>query len=234
MGECFGRDKVKFYHAGLERKEKTKIEKWFFSKSDAILCATCAYGMGVDKKDIKTVIHLDVPPTAESYIQEAGRGGRDGSVANAILVWSQTDSEAAKKFQEGSRGRVLSVFAETTSCRRQVLLDALGGEQAVCSGCDNCDGTSVGYAEDAKNALKIIRRNDRFLDFDECSEKIKSNFNDECVKKHKIRYCEICDAQQVLNSLIKQNKIKICKFPWKNKVGVVRQRFDSKVQQSYN
>lgn len=64
-----GCDKVKFYHAGLEKAEKTATEEWFFNKSDAVLCCTCAYGMGVDKKDIKTVIHLESPPTAESYLQ---------------------------------------------------------------------------------------------------------------------------------------------------------------------
>ena len=218
LSEIFGYDKVKFYHAGLEREEKTKIEKWFFPKTDAILCATCAFGMGVDKKDIKTVIHLDAPPTAESYIQEAGRGGRDGSVANAILVWSEEDTRKAMKFNVGSRERVLSEFALTKECRRQVLLDALGGEKAVCAGCDNCDGTSVPYDKDLETALKIVKKNNKFLNFDEMSEVIKEKFNEECVKQGKIRYWEIGDAQKILEELIKQKKVKICKFPWKNKI----------------
>ena len=73
-------DIARFYHAGMEKSEKDKIEKWFFDKEDAILCATCAYGMGVDKKNIRTVIHLDSPLTAEQYIQEAGRGGHSGDI----------------------------------------------------------------------------------------------------------------------------------------------------------
>lgn len=84
LNTAFGAETAKFYHAGMERGEKTKIEEWFFSRKDAVLCATCAYGMGVDKKDIHTVVHLDPPQTAEAYIQEAGRGGRDGSVANEL------------------------------------------------------------------------------------------------------------------------------------------------------
>lgn len=139
LNTAYGDGTAKFYHAGLEREEKTEIEQWFFNQKDAVLCATCAYGMGVDKKDIHTVIHLDPPLTAEAYIQEAGRGGRDGSVANAILLWSQEDRVKFAQFPDSSRNSALRLFAETTDCRRQVLLDALGAEQAVCSGCDICD-----------------------------------------------------------------------------------------------
>lgn len=138
LNTAFGAETAKFYHAGMERGEKTKIEEWFFSRKDAVLCATCAYGMGVDKKDIHTVVHLDPPQTAEAYIQEAGRGGRDGSVANAILLWNFEDSLRFAEFPSGSRKAALREFAGTKSCRRQVLLDALGAEQAVCSGCDIC------------------------------------------------------------------------------------------------
>lgn len=143
LNTAFGAETAKFYHAGMERGEKTKIEKWFFSRKDAVLCATCAYGMGVDKKDIHTVVHLDPPQTAEAYIQEAGRGGRDGSVANAILLWNFEDSLRFAEFPSGSRKAALREFAGTRSCRRQVLLDALGAEQAVCSGCDICRGKAL-------------------------------------------------------------------------------------------
>lgn len=139
LNTAYGDGTAKFYHAGLEREEKTEIEQWFFNQKDAVLCATCAYGMGVDKKDIHTVVHLDPPLTAEAYIQEAGRGGRDGSVANAILLWSQEDRVKFAQFPDSSRNSALRLFAETTDCRRQVLLDALGAEQAVCSGCDICE-----------------------------------------------------------------------------------------------
>lgn len=143
LNTAFGAETAKFYHAGMERGEKTKIEEWFFSRKDAVLCATCAYGMGVDKKDIHTVVHLDPPQTAEAYIQEAGRGGRDGSVANAILLWNFEDSLRFAEFPSGSRKAALREFAGTRSCRRQVLLDALGAEQAVCSGCDICRGKAL-------------------------------------------------------------------------------------------
>ena len=66
---CYGNDKVRFYHAGLEKEEKTAIEKWFHPKEDAILCCTCAYGMGVDKKNVRSVLHYEASPTAEAYVQ---------------------------------------------------------------------------------------------------------------------------------------------------------------------
>ena len=136
---AFGDDAARFYHAGLEKDEKAQIENWFFNAEDAVLCATCAYGMGVDKKNIRTVIHLDAPLTAEAYIQEAGRGGRDGETANAILLWNYEDTRKFKAFKDGSRNAVMRNFALSPLCRRQTLLDALGAEKAVCSGCDVCD-----------------------------------------------------------------------------------------------
>ena len=218
FAEYFGYDKVKFYHAGLEKSEKDKIEKWFFPKDDAILCSTCAFGMGVDKKNIRTVIHLDPPPTAESYIQEAGRGGRDGKISNAILLWSYENAKNALKFPENSRERVLYKFAEAKTCRRQILLDALGGEKAVCSGCDICDGTSVDFAQDEKTALKYIKKFNKFYDIEKMEQKLQEHFNQKNALHKKMRYWEIYDVRQIMKSLFEQGKIKVCKFPWKNKV----------------
>ncbi|MCL2127999.1 MAG: RecQ family ATP-dependent DNA helicase, partial [Treponema sp.] len=80
-------NEIRFYHAGLSREEKAGVEKWFMGNSRAVLCATCAYGMGVDKADVRTVIHRDCAPSVEAYLQEAGRAGRDGAQSKAILLW---------------------------------------------------------------------------------------------------------------------------------------------------
>ncbi|AEE16034.1 RecQ family ATP-dependent DNA helicase [Treponema brennaborense] len=142
--ELLGRDAVRFYHAGLSKEEKKDTETWFYPRTDAILCCTCAFGMGIDKPDIRTVIHLEAPPTVESYIQEAGRAGRDGRQSQAILLWSTDDSLKAKKYSPYSRERILADFAEAKSCRRQVLLDALAAERTACSGCDVCEAAEAG------------------------------------------------------------------------------------------
>ena len=69
LNVCFGSGTTRFYHAGMEKAEKDDVEKWFYNSKNGVLCATCAYGMGVDKKDIKTVVHIVASPTAEAYIQ---------------------------------------------------------------------------------------------------------------------------------------------------------------------
>ncbi|MBQ5781746.1 MAG: ATP-dependent DNA helicase RecQ [Spirochaetaceae bacterium] len=169
-------ENIRFYHAGLSREEKSLCEKWFYDKKDAILVSTCAFGMGVDKKDIKTVVHLDAPTTAEAYIQEAGRGGRDGSVANAILVWSPADNKDFEAFPPNSRERVLYDFANTTGCRRQVLLDALGGEEVVCAGCDICDNTADFIPRDKERVMNFAKRYPLQFSLDDFTIKLEGTF----------------------------------------------------------
>jgi ATP-dependent DNA helicase RecQ len=234
LNTCYGKETARFYHAGLEKNEKAEIEKWFFNKTDAILCATCAYGMGVDKKDIHTVIHLDTPETAESYIQEAGRGGRDGSVAKAILLWSPLDSIKFSAFPKDSRAYKMKEFAETGNCRRQVLLEALGAEQTVCSGCDLCDAR--------RDILSPNKLKSEFLK--ENDEKIVTDF----IRNHRKLYTKIelermllpilnkksrtvcgfniwqhSSIADILYQLERSGKIRTCPWPWKNKVTSARE-----------
>lgn len=138
---------VRFYHAGLTREEKAGVEQWFFASTDGVLLATNAYGMGVDKADIRTVIHLDRAPGPEDYLQEAGRAGRDGAPARAILfVPSHAERAQAR-------------------CRRTSLLEAFGEEPPACSGCDVCRGQDQAPPADAGPALRRlgpwVRRFDR-------------------------------------------------------------------------
>ncbi len=164
---------IRFYHAGMLKEEKEETETWFHGHNRGILCTTCAWGMGVDKKNVRTVIHRDPPPTAEAYIQEAGRAGRDGSAAEAVLLWSPEDVLRIERIREParSRARIITRFARATTCRREILLDALGdpkageeapgGERIACSGCDVCDGTARTVPGDQKMVLSFIARNAR-------------------------------------------------------------------------
>lgn len=130
-----------FYHAGLSREEKKRVEDWFFNSRGGVLAATCAYGMGVDKKDIKSVVHLRPAPSIESYLQESGRGGRDGSPAQAAMLITPSDLEglATREREAAYIGQLLS-----GGCRREALLTALGAENESCSGCDRCNGSAQG------------------------------------------------------------------------------------------
>jgi ATP-dependent DNA helicase RecQ len=184
--------------------------------------------MGVDKHDIRTVVHLDPPETAEAYIQEAGRAGRDGSPSKAIMLWSPADNLHFASFSKGSRAYAIHKFAMTTDCRRQVLLDALGAEQAVCSGCDLCDTRRE--IQQQKNRRKEKNKNveDLVLAFICSHKKRYSKIELEGVllpllnKKSRtvcgLNTWEHSSIAEMLYQLEKAGKIRICTWPWKNKV----------------
>ncbi|MBQ5433970.1 MAG: ATP-dependent DNA helicase RecQ [Treponema sp.] len=218
-----GCDKVKFYHAGLEKAEKTATEEWFFNKSDAVLCCTCAYGMGVDKKDIKTVIHLESPPTAESYLQESGRIARDGSIGKAILLWNYADHKKFSAYPKNSREYKMLLFAESSTCRRQVLLDALGAEQAVCSGCDVCErGGKAPFAYDLDLALSFITKNRKMYGYSQTQALLQSEFNKKDLALFGLRIWDQEDILTILSELKSRKLIKKCRWPWKGRLTNVK------------
>ncbi len=236
--ECVGSDKVRFYHAGLSREEKTAVEKWFFPKTDAILCCTCAFGMGVDKPDVRTVVHLEPSATAESYIQEAGRGGRDKKVSKAILLWSREDLFNWQKYPASSRERVILRFAQSKSCRRQVLLDALGGEKAICSGCDICDsqaaarqrGTapqdwkapSVFDAADARLVHKLVRKNQNYCSREKIVKLAMEKLNAIDRKIFGLNVWDSSDIDLILEQLEKSGSVYNAGFLWENAMAALR------------
>jgi ATP-dependent DNA helicase RecQ len=156
LSERLGEREIRFYHAGLERSEKKRIEEWFFSSDEGILVSTCAYGMGVDKKNIRSVIHADIPPSVEAYLQEAGRAGRDGLPSRAVLIHVPGEGRLrpleADPLRRG-RFQALVDYAESSEgCRREQLLALLGvpaEKRSVCSGCDRCDSFDDSYRRDS-------------------------------------------------------------------------------------
>ena len=213
-----GEGTAKFYHAGLERAEKEAVEKWFYDSRQGILTATCAYGMGVDKKDIKTVVHLEASATAEAYIQEAGRGGRDGSVAKAFLIWSPEDSVRYGRFAAGSRQAAMRDFAEGGTCRRQVLLDALGAEQAVCSGCDICTGDAGKHPADWQLALAYIKAAPHYYTASTLTQKLFIKLNQNYQRYFALNIWNHGDCAEVIDNLLQSGKIKKGGLLWKNRL----------------
>jgi len=139
------------YHAGLSNKERQKNQKRFIQEEGIIIVATVAFGMGIDKPNVRFVAHLDLPKSMEGYYQETGRAGRDGLPANAWLAYGLGDvimlrqmlnnSEADEQHKRLERRKLdaLLGYCETTVCRRQVLLNYFGEKfSAPCSACDNC------------------------------------------------------------------------------------------------
>ena len=233
LNVCFGDGTARFYHAGLDKSEKDETEKWFYDSTDGVLCATCAYGMGVDKKNIKTVVHLEASATAEAYIQEAGRGGRNGSIAKAILLWSPEDSLDYSVYKKGSREAALREFAETTDCRRQVLLDALGAEQAVCSGCDLCDARKA-EAEarrfrhpnrhkslsDWQQAYEIIRKARNYYSEDDIETELFERMNTRTRRVLGVNIWTHKDTVEVVKQLKDSGRIELDNFLWKGRLRI--------------
>ena len=156
---------IRFYHAGLTRSERARAEEWFLSSHDGILAATTAYGMGVDKPDIRTVIHADVPASVESYLQETGRAGRDGEPAEAALISSPEDARFLAQLPPGiPKDRFTAMLGYASShgaCRRERLLSLIGQEPPACSGCDVCSGAEVLAPEGQAEILGFIQRHKR-------------------------------------------------------------------------
>ncbi len=142
---------VRYYHAGLGRTEREKLERWFLESRDGILFATSAYGMGVDKSNIRTVIHYKRPSTVQEYLQESGRAGRDGRASKAYVIISERERLLAEKDQ------LLSVFTEER-CRRRALLFLLGQKKSECSGCDWCSEKVIEKPKLADTAMKMIKK----------------------------------------------------------------------------
>lgn len=239
LNVCFGSGTARFYHAGMEKAEKEDTEKWFYDSKDGILCATCAYGMGVDKKDIKTVVHLEASATAEAYIQEAGRGGRDGSVAKAILLWSLEDSLNYSVFAKGSREAAMREFAETTECRRQVLLDALGAEKAVCSGCDLCNARKEiaekgvayykkkgagRYVADWQTTYSVIKKNRNAFSEEEIENSLFEEMNKKDCKELGVNIWTHGDTVEVVKQLKDSGKVELDNMLWKGRLRIKKSK----------
>ena len=139
------------YHAGLTPALREQHQRRFLREDGVIIVATIAFGMGIDKPDVRFVAHLDLPKSIEAYYQETGRGGRDGQPAEAWMIYGlqdvvrlqqmQSGSDAAEQFKRSERHKLDAMLGlcEVTGCRRKVLLNYFGDEAPDnCGNCDNC------------------------------------------------------------------------------------------------
>jgi ATP-dependent DNA helicase RecQ len=211
---------IRFYHAGLSREEKKGIEGWFFHNPGGVLVSTCAYGMGVDKADIRTVIHRDCSPSVEAYLQESGRAGRDGLQSKAILLWGPEDGRSLERVKsEAGRLRLaglLDYARDTGRCRREALLKLLDyqgdSESPDSPCCDVCEGEARAELREEPSLTGFFRKNKRAYTVDEAADLLSRAEN--------IRWSGE-DVKGCISFLIREGKLK--KLPrifWKNRITV--------------
>jgi len=158
------------YHAGIESWQRERNQDRFMAEDGVVMVATIAFGMGIDKPDVRFVLHIDLPSSMEAYYQEFGRAGRDGVLAEALMLYGLGDIRLRRMFiedeggnddrrrQEHKRLDALLAYCEAPTCRRQTLLAYFGEERQPCGHCDLCldapeavDGTDL-----ARLALNTI------------------------------------------------------------------------------
>lgn len=159
------------YHAGMSAADRAANQEAFLAEPGVVMVATVAFGMGIDKSDVRFVIHGDIPGSLEAYYQEIGRAGRDGAPAEAVMLYGLEDLRTRRRFIdeqdcEPERKRVEAFrldafvgFCDATSCRRQVLLGYFGEAAAPCGNCDICldPPELVDGSAPARLAVEVIR-----------------------------------------------------------------------------
>ena len=186
------------YHAGLDSATRSQTQDDFLMERIDVIVATIAFGMGIDKPDVRFVIHYDIPKSLEGYYQETGRAGRDGGEGVCIAFYAQQDLQKLEKFMDGKSGaeqeigRLLlqetAAYAESSVCRRKLLLHYFGEDYPAdnCHNCDNClhpkqkiEGRDALMA--VLHAVKAVKggfRQDYIVDF------VKGRATDELVSHH--------------------------------------------------
>lgn len=152
------------YHAGMTAADRKKNQDHFLLKPSVVAVATIAFGMGIDKPDVRFVVHMDMPQNLESYYQEIGRGGRDGEPCISLLLYGLQDyalrsqmiyqSDSTQKMSDFGKLNEMLAFSETLSCKRDYLMRYFGNQNVPCNNCESCLSTEP--SENSTELAKLI------------------------------------------------------------------------------